>query len=192
MMIQSIVVFGVGDGGGQVLNTVINAVEAAGLPPLRTVAVDTHSLSLTNSLAARELLLGNGLGAGGDPARGRELAAEARHEIEGLMVDAQTVVIIATLGGGTGGGAAPVIAEVANTLGKAVIGVVSKPLAFEGSRRLQIADQSVAVLRPLCDPLLVADNVGIAPLLGTQTPAMRGLFKLTNHVMAWRLLAHLF
>jgi len=153
-----IVVLGVGDGG-------INAVDRMHrerLQGVRLVAVDTDRQVLGVSQAPESLQLGvditGGRGTGGDENKGRRAALESKWEIAALIKGVDLVFITAGLGGGTGSGAAPVIAEFAREEGALTIGVVTKPFAFEGTARMKRAEQGLARLRDTADVMIVISN----------------------------------
>src|SRR5882672_9020867 len=133
-------VVGVGGGGGNAVNTMI----AAGLPGVDFIAANTDAQALRANLAPIKMQLGEkltrGLGAGGNPDVGRRAAEEDVERLRELLADADMIFITAGMGGGTGTGAAPVVARVAKELGSLTVGVVTKPFSFEGKRRMKQAD----------------------------------------------------
>ena len=139
-------VIGVGGGGNNAVNTMIEA----GLMGVEFIAVNTDSQDLGRSLATRRFQLGSqltkGLGAGANPEVGREAALEDRERIAELVVGADMVFVTAGMGGGTGTGAAPVIAQVAKECGALTVGVVTRPFWFEGKKRRRQAEQGVESL----------------------------------------------
>jgi len=153
-----ILVLGVGDGG-------VNAVgrmREEKLHGVRLVAVDTDRQVLDASPVREQLQLGmditGGRGTGGDPTRGQKAATESRWEITELVQGMDLVFVTAGLGGGTGTGAAPVIAEVAREVGALTVGVVTRPFSFEGTARRAHADEGLAQLRRSADVLIVVSN----------------------------------
>ena len=153
-----ILVLGVGDGG-------VNAVgrmREENLHGVRLVAVDTDRQVLDATLVKAQLQLGmdvtGGRGTGGDPARGAKAASESRWEIAELVQGMDLVFITAGLGGGTGSGAAPVIAEISREAGALTVGVVTRPFAFEGTVRRTHAEDGLAELRRSADVLIVVSN----------------------------------
>jgi cell division protein FtsZ len=153
-----IVVFGVGGAGGNAVNNMI----AAGLQGVDFVVANTDAQALTMSKAERIIQMGiqvtEGLGAGSQPEVGRAAAEEAIDAICDHLSDAHMVFVTAGMGGGTGTGAAPVIARTARELGILTIGVVTKPFHFEGQRRMRFAEAGIAELLKVVDTLLIIPN----------------------------------
>ena len=151
-------VVGVGGGGSNAVNRMINA----RLPGVQYVAMNTDMQALEYCKAEIKVRIGDrltrGLGAGSDPLRGQRAAEESREAIAEALAGAEMVFVTATLGGGTGTGAAPTIAEVARELGALTIGVVTKPFTFEGSKRRQQAEEGVRDLQGKVDTLIVIPN----------------------------------
>ena len=154
----NIKVVGVGGAGGNAVNRMIEA----GLSEVDFYAVNTDGQALDTSRAHQTLVIGNdltrGLGAGGDPAVGRAAAEEDRELLAAMVEDADMVFVTAGMGGGTGTGAAPVIAEVARKSGALTVAVVSRPFLFEGFHRMEQAETGLAALRDQVDALLVIPN----------------------------------
>jgi len=151
-------VFGVGGAGGNAINNMI----AAGLQGVDFVVANTDAQALTKSTAQRIIQMGprvtQGLGAGAQPEVGRAAAEEVVDAIRDHLTGAHMVFITAGLGGGTGTGAAPVIAETARELGILTIGVVTKPFHFEGQRRMRLAEAGIEELQKVVDTLLIIPN----------------------------------
>ncbi|MGC1858661.1 MAG: cell division protein FtsZ, partial [Pseudolabrys sp.] len=151
-------VFGVGGAGGNAINNMI----AAGLQGVDFVVANTDAQALTKSTAQRIIQMGprvtQGLGAGAQPEVGRAAAEEVVDAIRDHLTGAHMVFITAGLGGGTGTGAAPIIAETARELGILTIGVVTKPFHFEGQRRMRLAEAGIAELQKVVDTLLIIPN----------------------------------
>ncbi|MHB9037351.1 MAG: cell division protein FtsZ [Armatimonadota bacterium] len=151
-------VIGVGGGGMNAVNRMIDA----GLTGVDFLAMNTDTQVLELSAAKSKLQLGanltRGLGAGGNPEMGRESAEESRPEIRRLLEGADMIFIAAGMGGGTGTGAAPVIAEMAKEMGALTVSVVTKPFSFEGPRRARVADSGVKELRDRVDTLITIPN----------------------------------
>ena len=151
-------VVGVGGGGGNAINYMIDQ----GLIGAEFIALNTDAQALRSSKADVRLQLGvsitNGLGAGANPEIGYKSALEDKDKIRELLDGADVVFIAAGMGGGTGTGASPVVAEVANELGALTIGVVSKPSFFEGKKRINYANQGIARLSEHIDSLLIIPN----------------------------------
>jgi cell division protein FtsZ len=151
-------VAGVGGGGSNAVNRMIDA----RLPGVQYVAVNTDMQALEHCAAEVKVRIGDrltrGLGAGGDPLRGQRAAEESREALTEALQNAEMVFVTACLGGGTGTGAAPIVAEVARELGALTIGVVTKPFAFEGAKRRQQAEEGVRDLQDKVDTLIVIPN----------------------------------
>ena len=148
----SIKVIGVGGGGGNTINRMVQ--EGPGVERstfLEYVACNTDSQALSASLADRTVQLGQnqarGLGAGGVPAVGRAAAIDAAADIEAIIAGTDMVFVTAGMGGGTGSGAAPVIAELAKQCGCLTVGIVTKPFVFEGRRRMNQAVEAIDLLQ---------------------------------------------
>jgi len=154
----TIKVIGVGGGGGNAVNRMIeNDVQG-----VEFVAINTDAQVLRLSKAETRMQIGKsltrGLGAGADPDIGRRAAIESEDELRELMMDTEMVFITAGMGGGTGTGAAPVIASIARELGCLTIGIVTKPFSFEGRRRVATALEGLDALKPFVDTLIVVPN----------------------------------
>ncbi|MDP6606378.1 MAG: cell division protein FtsZ [Dehalococcoidia bacterium] len=151
-------VVGVGGGGSNAVTRMI----PARLPGVQYVAVNTDLQALEHCPAEVKVRIGErltrGLGAGSDPLRGQRAAEESREAIADAMRNAEMVFVTSCLGGGTGTGAAPVIAEIAREQGALTIGVVTKPFAFEGAKRRQQAEEGVRDLQEKVDTLIVIPN----------------------------------
>jgi cell division protein FtsZ len=175
-------VIGVGGGGGNAVNTMIRS----GLEGVDFIVANTDAQALKASLAPHKIQLGKdltkGLGAGADPDIGRDAALEDRMELQDFLSDADMVFITAGMGGGTGTGAAAVVAQIARELGALTVAVVTKPFAFEGKRRRKHAEQGVARLRECVDTLITIPN---QRLLQVATPdlSMLDAFKLADNVL---------
>lgn len=152
-------VLGIGGGGGNALNTMVVEDMIAGVD---FVAVNTDAQALLASQAAIKLQIGEnltrGLGVGGNPELGGQSAEESREKIKDLLIDTDMVFITAGMGGGTGTGASPVIAEIAREMGALTIAVVTKPFIFEGTRRMVAAEDGIAKLKDKVDALIVIPN----------------------------------
>ena len=155
---QKIKVIGVGGGGGNAVNRMV----AAGITCVEFVAINTDHQALMRSQAGLKLQIGEkltrGMGAGANPEKGQRAAEESRDEIVNALQGADMVFITAGMGGGTGTGAAPVVAEIARDMGILTVGIVTKPFAFEGRRRMEQAENGIAVLREHVDSLVVIPN----------------------------------
>ena len=153
-----ITVFGVGGAGGNAVNNMI----AAGLQGVDFVVANTDAQALTKSKTERIIQMGAqvtaGLGAGSEPEMGRAAAEEAINSIRDYLTGAHMVFVTAGMGGGTGTGAAPIIAKTARELGILTIGVVTKPFHFEGQRRMRVAEAGIIELQKVVDTLLIIPN----------------------------------
>jgi cell division protein FtsZ len=154
----AIKVVGVGGGGSNAVNRMIHA----GLRGVEFIAINTDAQALALSNADKKLHIGakttKGLGAGGDPTVGRQAAEEGKEDIFESLEGADMVFITAGMGGGTGTGGAPVIAEIARDLGALTIGVVTKPFGFEGRRRMTAAEEGVRNIKQKVNTLITIPN----------------------------------
>ncbi len=163
-------VIGVGGGGGNAVNRMI----ANNVSGVEFWSLNTDSQALTQSAAPRRLQVGQkltrGLGAGGNPAIGQKAAEESREEIAAALEGSDLVFITTGMGGGTGTGAAPVVAEVAKEMGALTVGIITRPFTFEGRRRSQQAEEGIAALQGRVDTLIVIPNDKILAVVSEQTP----------------------
>lgn len=183
---ERIVVIGVGGGGGNTLNSIISS----GLKEIETVALNTDSAALEVNLAQHKIVLGRdrfqGLGAGNDPEIGRLAAEESKSQIQALLEDkndqkkADMVFIAAGMGGGTGSGAASVVAGVAKELGILCVAVVSTPFHWEGKGRKKHSDEGLAALRENVDALIVVDNEKLLTAIPGDCSLMDGFLLVDN------------
>lgn len=154
----SIKVVGIGGGGGNAVNRMIEE----GLGGVEFIAINTDAQALLLSKAKTRVRVGDkltrGLGAGGNPEVGRKAAEESADELYEVLRGADMVFITSGMGGGTGTGGAPIIAQVAKELGALTIGVVTRPFTFEGSRRIQAAEAGIEALKSQVDTLIVIPN----------------------------------
>ncbi len=156
-------IVGIGGAGGNA----INHMAASGLSAFEFICANTDAQALSNTLTGSRIQLGeSGLGAGSDPVAGRESAIHERSAIADALKGADMVFLTAGMGGGTGTGAAPVIADVARELGILTVGVVSKPFEFEGPRRMRVAEEGIAVLARCVDSLVIVLNSRLEEVLG--------------------------
>jgi cell division protein FtsZ len=164
-----ITVFGVGGAGGNAVNNMITA----GLEGVEFVVANTDAQALTMSKAERIIQMGvrvtEGLGAGSQPEVGRAAAEEVIDEVRDHLNGAHMVFITAGMGGGTGTGAAPVVAKVARELGILTVGVVTKPFHFEGQRRMRFAEQGIQELHKVVDTLLIIPNQNLFRVANEKT-----------------------
>ena len=156
--VVQIKVVGVGGGGGNAINRMVDA----GVKGVEFIAINTDKAALLKSKANQKIQIGDkttsGMGAGGNPDNGRAAAEESRDEIAAAIKDADMIFITAGMGGGTGTGAAPIVAAIAKELGVLTVGIVTKPFAFEGKKRMTQAESGIAALREHVDSLVVIPN----------------------------------
>ncbi|MBQ3052967.1 MAG: cell division protein FtsZ [Clostridia bacterium] len=156
--VVQIKVVGVGGGGGNAINRMVDA----GVRGVEFVAVNTDKAALLKSKANTKIQIGDkttaGMGAGGNPNNGRAAAEESKDEIAAAIRDADMIFITAGMGGGTGTGAAPIVSAIAKELGILTVGIVTKPFAFEGKKRMTQAEAGIAALREQVDSLVVIPN----------------------------------
>lgn len=174
-------VIGVGGGGCNAINHMIKKAtdEQANLEDVEYIATNTDAQVLEKNSAKKKIQLGakinKGNGVGGDPQKGRDSAEENRSEIEAIIADSDMLFITTGLGGGTGTGASPVIAEIAQKKGILTVAVVSTPFNEEGEKRQQIAQKGVEELRKYVDSLIVVPNSKLEATLGEDVPYKRAL-----------------
>ena len=156
--VTTIKVIGVGGGGGNAVNRMVSD----GLQGVEFIAMNTDQQALAKNHAATKVQLGSkltkGRGAGADPEIGQRAAEESKDEIASALEGAHMVFITAGMGGGTGTGAAPVVAEIARSMGMLTIGVVTRPFAFEGKKRLDQALYGIENMRENVDSLVIIPN----------------------------------
>src|SRR5579871_4051273 len=164
-----IMVCGIGGAGGNAVNNMI----VSGLVGVDFIVANTDAQALTSSRAERIIQMGlqvtEGLGAGSQPEVGRAAAEEAIEEIRDHLSGAHMVFVTAGMGGGTGTGAAPVVARVAREMGILTVGVVTKPFQFEGPRRMRVADAGIAELQKSVDTLIVIPNQNLFRVANEKT-----------------------
>jgi len=175
-------VVGVGGGGGNAVNTMI----AAGLPGVDFIAANTDSQALKANLAPIKMQLGEkltrGLGAGGNPEVGKRAAQEDVERLREYLGEADMIFITAGMGGGTGTGAAPIIAKVAKELGSLTVGVVTKPFTFEGKRRMKQAEEGMKELKASVDTLIAIPNQRLLSVAGRNSSILE-TFKKADDVL---------
>jgi len=180
--IAKIKVIGVGGGGGNAVNRMIES----GVQGVEFIVANTDLQVLNVSKASVKLQIGKtiteGLGAGANPEVGREAALESKEEIKAALDGADMVFVACGLGGGTGTGAAPVIAEIAQDLGALTVGIVTKPFRFEGKRRMEQAIQGLESLKKHVDTLIVIPNDRLRDIIDKTTP-MVDAFKEVDNVL---------
>ena len=175
-------VIGIGGGGGNAVNTMI----AAGLQGVEFLTANTDAQALEATRADHRLQIGveltKGLGAGANPDIGRKAAQEDRDTIMAALEGADMVFITAGMGGGTGTGAAPVIACIARDMGILTVGVVTKPFSFEGRQRMRQADAGIQDLRDNVDTLITIPNQRLLEVVDRSTPLMQA-FKVADDIL---------
>ncbi len=180
--VAKIKVIGVGGSGGSTLNRMING-KVRGV---EFIAMNTDAQALSANLAPTKLHIGKtvtrGLGAGMDPEVGRKAAEESQNEIRELLKDTDMVFITCGLGGGTGTGASPVVAEIARELGALTVAVVTKPFAFEGRQRGAIAEKGWAALGEKVDTIITIPNDRILQIIDKRTTLLDA-FRTVDEVM---------
>ncbi len=180
--IARIKVIGVGGGGGNAVNRMIQS----DLLGVEFWTINTDAQALSHSEAATRLQIGQkltrGLGAGGNPAIGQKAAEESRDDIAAALEGADLVFITAGMGGGTGTGAAPVVAEIAKEMGALTIGVVTRPFLFEGRRRSNQAEEGVNSLQGRVDTLIIIPNDKLLAVISDQTPVQEA-FRMADDIL---------
>ena len=175
-------VVGVGGGGTNAVNRMVDA----GLTGVEFIAVNTDAQALMMSDADMKLHIGSaatrGLGAGADPAVGQSAAQESRDELKESLKGADMVFVTAGEGGGTGTGAAPIVAELARELGALTVGVVTKPFAFEGRKRSQQAELGIENLRDRVDTLIVIENDRLLQVVEKKTSVVDA-FRMADDIL---------
>jgi cell division protein FtsZ len=175
-------VIGVGGAGGNALDTMIRS----GLGGVEFIAANTDAQALTHKLAPTKVQLGTqvtrGLGCGANPERGRAAAIEDREKLRDLLIGSDMVFVTAGMGGGTGTGAAPVIAEIAREVGALTVAVVTKPFPFEGKQRGRHAEKGLEDLHRVCDTLITIPNHRLLALAGKDTPMLQS-FRIADDVL---------
>ncbi|MDY5041433.1 MAG: cell division protein FtsZ [Eubacteriales bacterium] len=180
--ICNIKVIGVGGGGNNAVNRMVNA----NIKSAEFIAVNTDKQALLMSKAQHRVQIGEkltrGLGAGADPEIGLKAAEESREVLSDLLKDTDLVFITAGMGGGTGTGAAPVIASIAKELGALTIAVVTKPFVFEGKRRMDNAEKGIKELKGVVDTLVVIPNDKLLKIVPKGTPIIEA-FRTADDVL---------
>jgi len=175
-------VIGVGGGGCNAVNRMIEQ----GAQGIEFITVNTDAQALLMSKAPIKIRIGdkttNGLGAGGNPEIGRKSAEESSEELYQVLKGSDMVFVTAGMGGGTGTGAAPIIAQIAKEIGALTIGVVTRPFAFEGARRLQSAEQGIARLKEQAHTLIVIPNDRLLQMVDRKS-SLQDSFKLADEVL---------
>lgn len=178
--LAKIKVIGIGGGGCNAVNRMIDS----GLKGVDFIVANTDLQVLNNSLAPIKLQLGSeltdGLGAGANPEIGREAALESKAEIEEVLKGADMVFVTCGMGGGTGTGASPVVAEIAQDLGALTVGIVTKPFSFEGKKRMENALTGLDELKKHVDTLIVIPNDRLRELIDKSTPMLEAFREVDN------------
>lgn len=176
-------VLGVGGGGGNALSTMIAEDDIVGV---EFIALNTDAQALLSHNADIKIQIGEnltkGLGSGGDPDMGRQAAEESREKIKEHLEGADMVFIAAGEGGGTGTGAAPVIAEISKEVGALTVAVVTRPFSFEGARRKTSANQGIDSLRDKVDTLIVIPNQKVLEIIDSKVSVLEA-FKKVNSIL---------
>lgn len=174
-------VIGVGGGGGNALSSMISE---GGIAGVEFVAINTDAQALLHNKAAIKVQIGEGvtrgLGSGGDPDIGRQAAEESRDRIKEELTGCDMVFITCGEGGGTGTGAAPIVAEVAKESGALTIAVVTRPFDFEGARRKNSAMEGIQKLKEKVDTLIVVPNQKILQVVDKKTPVLEAFRKIDS------------
>jgi cell division protein FtsZ len=175
-------VVGVGGGGTNAVTRMVDA----GLRGVDFIAVNTDAQVLMETDADVKLAIGkertHGLGAGADPSVGREAAEESRDEIKEALKGADMVFVTAGEGGGTGTGGAPIVADIARSLGALTVGVVTRPFSFEGRRRAEQAELGIQGLQEMVDTLIVIENDRLLQVVERTTPLLDA-FRVADEVL---------
>lgn len=181
--IAKIKVIGVGGGGG---NAISSMIETGAISGVEFIAVNTDAQVLLASKAPTKLQIGEkltkGLGVGGNPEIGAQAAEESQEKLKDLLVDSDMVFITAGMGGGTGTGAAPVIARIAKETGALTVAIVTKPFAFEGTRRTVAAEDGIEKLKEVTDTLIVIPNQRLMDVIDRKMTLLEA-FKVVDSVL---------
>ena len=178
----NIKVFGIGGGGCNAVNTMI----LSELDGVGFISANTDAQALRASKAPLKLQLGQkltkGLGAGADPGIGKNAAEEDRNRIREVLSNSDMVFITAGMGGGTGTGGAPVVAEISKELGALTVAIVTKPFLFEGKKRQKAAEEGIMELKKAVDTLIIIPNQRLLSITGKNTPLLE-TFKMADEVL---------
>ncbi len=181
--VARITVVGVGGGGGNAVETMVRNEKITGV---EFVVVNTDAQSLLSSKVVNKIQIGDeitrGLGAGADPEVGTKAAEESREKIKEHLVDSDMVFVTYGAGGGTGTGAAPVVAEVAKELGALTVAIVTKPFTFEGTRRMMIAEEGIEELKEKVDTMIVIPNQRLLEVVDRKV-SLLDAFKIVDSVL---------
>lgn len=178
--LANIKVIGVGGGGNNAVNRMIES----GVKGVEFIVANTDLQVLKNSKAPTKIQIGadltNGLGAGANPQIGKEAALESKNDIEEALRGADMVFVTCGMGGGTGTGAAPVVADIAQNLGALTVGIVTKPFSFEGRKRMQQAISGLEELKKHVDTLIVIPNDRLREIIDKTTPLLDSFKEVDN------------
>ena len=178
--LAKIKVIGIGGGGGNAVNRMIES----GVKGVEFIVANTDLQVLNNSKAEKKIQIGatltDGLGAGAKPEIGREAAVESKKELEEALTGADMVFITCGMGGGTGSGAAPVVAEIAQGLGALTVAIVTKPFTFEGKKRMENALVGLEELKKHVDTLIVIPNDRLREIIDKSTPMLEAFKEVDN------------
>ena len=178
--LAKIKVIGIGGGGGNAINRMVES----GVKGVEFIAANTDYQVLKNSKADVKIQIGKelteGLGAGGRPEIGKQSAVESKKELEEALAGADMVFITAGMGGGTGTGAAAIVAEIAQDLGALTVAIVTKPFSFEGKRRMENAETGIDELKKHVDTLIVIPNDRLREIIDKQTPLLEAFKEVDN------------
>ena len=178
--LAKIKVIGIGGGGGNAINRMVES----GVKGVEFIAANTDYQVLKNSKADVKIQIGKelteGLGAGGRPEIGKQSAVESKKELEEALSGADMVFITAGMGGGTGTGAASVVAEISQNLGALTVAIVTKPFSFEGKRRMENAEAGIEELKQHVDTLIVIPNDRLREIIDKQTPLLEAFKEVDN------------
>jgi cell division protein FtsZ len=181
--IAKIKVVGIGGGGG---NAVASMVEGDNINGVEFIAINTDAQVLLANKAPTKLQIGEkltkGLGVGGNPEMGEQAAEESIEKIKELLIDSDMVFVTSGMGGGTGTGASPIIAKLAKEAGALTVGIVTRPFAFEGTRRMVVADDGIEKLREQVDTLIVIPNQRLMDVIDRKMSLLEA-FKVVDSVL---------
>lgn len=180
--VVQIKVVGVGGGGGNAINRMVSA----GVRGVEFIAINTDKAAILQSKATHKIQIGEkvtkGQGAGASPEKGQKSAEESKDEIAAALKGADMVFLTAGMGGGTGTGAAPIVAQIAKDMGILTVGIVTKPFAFEGKKRMEQAETGIAALREYVDSLIVIPNERLK-FVSEQKITLANAFEIADDVL---------
>lgn len=176
-------VIGLGGGGNNAISSMITLAQIQGV---EFVAVNTDAQALMNSPSPTKVQIGEnltrGLGSGGDPEVGKQAAEESTQKLQDVLQDADMVFLTAGMGGGTGTGAIPTVAQISKTVGALTVAVVTKPFSFEGTRRMMVAEEGIEFLKDKVDALIVIPNQRLLEVV-EKNMTLQEAFKLADSVL---------